>query len=122
MSTPILRAEDTGTAHISPRWIVESTIYNTQVWTTLTCDRNPNSNSHPDPDGDTESAVKPSYIRAQQFDVGDVVEVNCAGKGVWYRGEVSEAFPDGEYKIKYESDQIKWVTDAAIKGTGEMNR
>ena len=74
-------------------------------------------------DGDTESVVKENLIRSQKFNVGDVVEVNCAGKGRWYRARVITIYAGGEeYDIKYSHDDIKWVTNAAVKGNGEVNR
>ena len=74
-------------------------------------------------DGDTESAVEARHIKAQEFAMGDLVEVNCAGKGVWYQAEVSEVYPTvGKYKVKYKSDSIKWVTNKAVKGTEGKNR
>ena len=54
--------------------------------------------------------------------MGDKVEVNCGGKGVWYRCEVTEVYNRDEYQVKYECDAIKWVTDNTVKGTGERNR
>ena len=55
--------------------------------------------------------------------MGDVVEVNCGGKGVWYRSEITQVISEiGEYKIKYENDTIKWVGDSVVEGTGKTNR
>ena len=66
-------------------------------------------------DGDTELSVTATHIRAQKFAVNDVVEVNCGGKGVWYKCTVSEVVGDGSYKVKYHCSDIKWVTDKAIE-------
>ena len=75
-------------------------------------------------DGDTEEEnVKESCIRSQRFNLGDVVEVNCGNKGVWYRSEIIEVFSEkGEYQVKYENDNIKWVGDSVVEGTGKTNR
>ena len=54
--------------------------------------------------------------------MGDEVEVNCGGKGFWYRCQVTGVNDGGEYQVKYKSDVIKWVTDNEVQGTGEKNR
>ena len=54
--------------------------------------------------------------------MGDVVDVNCKGKGRWYRAEVIKVKTVGEYQVKYEDASIKWVTNTAVKGTGETNK
>ena len=52
------------------------------------------------------------------------MEVNCGGKGVWFRAKVIQVHAEmGEYQVKYENDSIKWVGDSAVEGTaGEKNR
>ena len=54
--------------------------------------------------GDIELGVPPHCVRAQKFMVGDMVEVNCGGKGVWHAAEVTEAHDDGiTYDVRYGS-------------------
>ena len=58
-----------------------------------------------------------TYIRAQKFNVDDIVEVDSGGKGVWHRAKVTEVSV-GWCQVKFECDRIRWVTDKAVKGTG----
>lgn len=41
---------------------------------------------------------------------------------MWYRAEVIAVNPTGTYEVKYENDNIKWVTNKAVKGTEGENR
>ena len=46
--------------------------------------------------------------------MGDQVEVDCGGKGVWYRCKVIKVTNINEYQVKFESDDIKWVSNKII--------
>ena len=74
-------------------------------------------------DGDKEFLVPSSRVRPQQFSAGDIVEANSGGKGVWFRCTVVEEMEAGAlYKVRYQSDSIRWVSDQPIKGRdGKQN-
>lgn len=66
-------------------------------------------------DGDVELSVPRRRIREQKFVVGDVVEVNCGGKGLWYTSEVIKVHVDGvTYDVK---PGIKWISEEKVTGS-----
>ena len=70
-------------------------------------------------DGDIELAVPRDRIRAQKFAVGDLVEANCGGKGVWHAAEVTKIHSDGlTYDIRYKTRGIKWISEQKVVAAG----
>ena len=72
-------------------------------------------------DGDVELGVPRDRIRSQNFTVGDAVEVNCGGKGVWHAAEVIQTNCDGsKYEVKFKRPGIKWITDEEVAGVSKQ--
>ena len=67
--------------------------------------------------GDIELDVPPHRVRSQTFVVGDAVEVNCGGKGVWHAAELTKVHNDGlAYDVRYAKRGIKWISDEKVSG------